>query len=76
MESFFVKFFGFLFNNTRLGVIFLFAFLFSYSLCWKIHVCIAALLENICLYSIQNIRSRKINGSTSFAIDNMYYVSF
>ena len=32
--------------------------------------------KNTCLYNIQNIRSRKINGSTSFAIDSMYYVSF
>ena len=34
--------------------------------CWK----------NTCLYRIKNIRSRKINGFTSFAIDNMYYVNF
>ena len=34
------------------------------------------LLENTCLYRIQNIRSGKINRSTSFTIDNMYYVSF
>ena len=34
--------------------------------CWK----------NTCLYRIQNIRRGKINGSTSFAIDNMYYVNF
>ena len=34
------------------------------------------MLENTCLYRIQNKRSRKINGSTSFAIGNTYYVSF
>ena len=34
------------------------------------------MLENTCLYHIQNIRNGKINGSTSFVIDNMYYVSF
>ena len=34
------------------------------------------LLEKHGLYLIQNIHSGKINGSTSFAIDNMYYVNF
>ena len=34
------------------------------------------MLENTCLYHIQNIHNGKINGSTSFVIDNMYYVSF
>ena len=38
----------------------------SDTICWK----------NTCLYRIQNIRSGKINESTSFAIDNIYYVSF
>ena len=42
---------------------------FSYKICcncWK----------NTCLYCIQDIRSGKINGSISFAIDNMYYANF
>ena len=43
----------------------------SLSLSWE-----WSLMENTCLYRIQNIRSGKINGSTSFAIDNMYYVNF
>ena len=43
----------------------------SVSLSWE-----WSLMENTCLYRIQNICSGKINGSTSFAIDNMYYVSF
>ena len=34
--------------------------------CWK----------NTCLYHIQNLHSGKINRSTLFAIDNMYYVNF
>ena len=34
------------------------------------------LLKKKCLYRIQNIRRGRINGSTSFAIDNMYYVNF
>ena len=51
MKSFFVKFFGFLFDNTRLSVIFCLHFfsltlyvgkyMFVSQLCWKIHVCIA-----------------------------------
>ena len=28
------------------------------------------------LYCIQNMHSGKINGSTSFVIDNMYYINF
>ena len=43
----------------------------SVSLSWE-----WSLMENTCLYRIQNICSGKINGSTSFAIDNMYYVNF
>ena len=34
--------------------------------CWK----------NTCLYRIQKYMQQKNNGSTSFAIDNMYYVNF
>ena len=37
---------------------------------------ILKLLEKYMFYRIQNIRSKKINGFTSFAIDNMYYVNF
>ena len=33
-------------------------------------------MEKHGLYLIQNIRSRKINGSTLFIIDNMYHVNF
>ena len=37
---------------------------------------ILKLLEKYMFYRIQNICSKKINGFTSFAIDNMYYVNF
>ena len=32
--------------------------------------------KNACLYCIQKHAQWKINGSTSFAIDNIYYVNF
>jgi len=37
---------------------------------------ILKLFEKYMFYRIQKIRSKKINGFTSFAIDNMYYVNF
>ena len=37
---------------------------------------ILKLLEKYMFYRIQKIHNKKINGFTSFAIDNMYYVNF